>query len=307
MSMKLLISFSGGETSACMTKWILENWRSRYDEIMVVFANTGEENEQTLEFVKRCDDHFGFNTVWIEAVQFPGARRGPSFRVVNFETASRDGSPFEAAIKKYGIPNQKFKDCTRNLKQKPIEAYAKAQGWLAGTYDLAIGIRIDEIDRISSRAETRRIVYPFAKENPMTKPKVNAWWATQPFRLELRGYQGNCKWCWKKSLRKHLTLIQESPEVYDFPRRMEDLHGHVGHEFVKDTSAYPLPLNYRRTFFRGNKSVVDLFDEYEKKKLTFVPAGDDAAVFDADFDIGAGCEESCEVFSDEDNMDGQAQ
>jgi hypothetical protein len=82
---------------------------------------------------------------------------------------------------------------------------------------------------------------------------------------------------------------------------MEDLHGHVGHEFVKDTSAYPLPLGYRRTFFRGNKSVDDLFEEFAKKKDTFIPAWNDAVVFDPDFDVGAGCEESCEVFSDEDN------
>ena len=31
-------------------------------------------------------------------------------------------------------------------------------------------------------------------------------------------------------------------------------------------------------------------------------ADDEAAVFDPDFDIGSGCEESCEVFSDEDNV-----
>jgi hypothetical protein len=295
---RLLISFSGGETSAYMTKWILDNWQGRYDEIMVVFANTGEENEQTLEFVRRCDKHFAFNTIWIEAVQFHGQRRGPGFRIVSFETAARDGSPFEDAITKYGIPNQKFKDCTRNLKQKPIEAYAKSMGWVTGTYDLAIGIRNDEVDRMSTLAETRRIVYPLIKDIPMTKPKINTWWAAQPFRLELRGYQGNCKWCWKKSLRKHFTIIQENPEAYDFPRRMEKLYGHVGPEFIKDTSAYPLPPNYHRTFFRGNKSVEDIFEEFNKKKDTFIPAGDEAAVFDPDFDVGAGCEESCEVFSD---------
>jgi hypothetical protein len=47
--------------------------------------------------------------------------------------------------------------------------------------------------------------------------------------------------------------------------------------------------------------VDDRFDEYQRKKDTFVPAHDEAAVFDPDFDVGAGCEESCEVFSDEDN------
>lgn len=297
MGNRLLISFSGGETSAYMTWWILQNWRARYDDILVVFANTGQENEQTLEFVRRCDEHFGFGTVWIEAVQYHGERRSAGFRVVTFETAARDGAPFEDAIRKYGIPNSKFKDCTRNLKQRPIEAYGRANGWEAGSYDLAIGIRADEFDRVSAAAKARRIVYPLLKEHPMTKPKINSWWAAQPFRLELKGYQGNCKWCWKKSLRKHLTIISENPEHYEFPRRMEAQYGLIGPEFAKGSVD-----GYRRTFFRGNMGVDDLFAEYQRKKNSFVPAHDEAAVFDPDYDVGAGCEESCEVFSDEDNL-----
>jgi hypothetical protein len=301
---RLLISFSGGETSAYMTNWILNSWKNRYAEILVVFANTGQENEQTLEFIRDCDAHFGFKTVWIEAVQFHGVRRAAGFKIVNFDTASRNGAPFEDAIKKYGIPNQKFKDCTRNLKQKPIEAYAISVGWKRKTYDLAIGIRADEIDRMSAAAATRRLVYPLISPHPMTKPKINAWWAAQSFRLQLKGYQGNCKWCWKKSLRKHLTIIDENPSAYDFPRRMEGLYGKVGPEFLKGPTTWrgPLSADYRRTFFRGNMSVEDLFAEYERRKDRFNRAGDDATVFDPDFDLGAGCEESCEVFADEDNV-----
>jgi len=299
---KLLVSFSGGETSAYMTKWILENWRGRYSEILVVFANTGQENEQTLEFVRQCDEHFGFGTVWIEGVQFQNERRSAGFKIVDFYSASRNGAPFEDAIRKYGIPNQKFKDCTRNLKQKPIEAYAQSMGWENKSYDLAIGIRNDEIDRISIAAQQRRIVYPLIHDNPMTKPKINTWWAAQPFRLKLKGYQGNCKWCWKKSLRKHFTIISENPEYYDFPRRMEQQYGKIGPEFLKNP---PPSFEYSRTFFRGNKSVKDLFTEYEQKKNVFIPAYDEAAIFDPDFDVGAGCEESCEVFADEDKGEEQ--
>lgn len=304
---RLLVSSSGGETSACMTHWILENLRDRYDVIRVCFANTGQENEETLEFVRDCDEHFGFETVWIEGVQFPGERRSPGFKIVDFETADRAGQAFEAAIAKYGIPNQKFKDCTRNLKRKPIETWARSIGWANGSYDLAIGIRIDEIDRVSAEAHDRRIIYPFVKMRPMTKPQINSWWAAQPFRLQLKGYQGNCKWCWKKSRRKHLTLIGERPEIFDFPRRMEEQYGLTGPEFRKDMSKQerPLPEGYRRTFFRGNCSVADLFADYATREAagTLVPAPDDAQVFDPSLDLGGGCEESCEVYSDEDEGD----
>lgn len=295
--MRLLISFSGGETSAYMTKWILDNWRGRYAEILVVFANTGQENEQTLEFVRKCDEHFGFGTVWVEADVQHGQRRAAKAKIVNFDTASRDGKPFEEMIKKYGIPNQSFKHCTRVLKLDVIYDYTKSIGWAKNTFDVAIGIRVDELDRVSSAAAANRIVYPLISACPSTKPNINTWWAAQPFRLQLKGYQGNCKWCWKKSFRKHLTLISESPEIYAFPAAMEEKYGFVGPEFVNGKI---LPEGYRRTFFRKNMSTQQLFAEYEIKKNSFTPADDEAVVFDPDFDVGAGCEESCEVFSDED-------
>lgn len=275
----------------------------QWDEIVVVFANTGEEWEQTLEFVRDCDRYFNFNTVWIEAVQFHNQRKSSGFKVVDFETASRNGEPFEDAIKKYGIPNQKFKDCTRNLKTNAINSYAESIGWKLGSFDLAIGIRVDEIDRVSMAARQRRIVYPLIKPWPMTKPQINHWWSKQPFRLRLKGYQGNCKWCWKKSLRKHLTIIQETPEVFDFPMRMEEKYGLVGPEFRHERALRqsPLPPDYRRTFFRGNMSTKDLFKLYEQRKGSFVPADDQNAVFDEEYDLGGGCEESCEVWADEDS------
>ena len=43
---KLLISFSGGETSAYMTYQFLKN--NDYDEVVVIFANTGQENEESM-------------------------------------------------------------------------------------------------------------------------------------------------------------------------------------------------------------------------------------------------------------------
>lgn len=299
---RLFLSFSGGETSAFMCYAILNGeYRNRYDEIKVVFANTGQENEQTLQFVQQCDEAFGLGVVWVEAVVID-ARVAPQSRIVNFQTASRDGRPFEDAIRKYGIPNQKFKDCTRNLKLNPLTHYLASIGWAKGTYDTAIGIRMDEIDRMSERAAERRIVYPLVQWLPTTKPEINDWWRRQPFRLQLKGYQGNCKWCWKKTMRKHMTLMKESPEVFDFPERMEREYGRIGPEFRKDTSADPLPADYKRTFFRANKSVQDIRDALAANP-DFEPAVDDANIyvpFDPQLDVGAGCEESCEVFADED-------
>lgn len=298
-SEKLFISFSGGETSAYMAYAILNSeYIKRYKEHVVLFANTGQENEQTLEFVEKCDKHFGLNVVWVEAVVHQDARKAPTARIVDFATASRDGRPFEDTIRKYGIPNSKFKGCTRDLKLNPMKSYLNSIGWKPGEYDTAIGIRIDEIDRVSEIRAQNKIVYPLVEWAQTTKPEINTFWSKQPFRLELKGYQGNCKWCWKKSMRKHMTLMQENPEYYDFPERMEQLYGEVGPEFEKGHVE-----GYKRVFFRGNKSVKDLRQMCSELGPDFIKAEDDAlnfSLFDPSLDVGAGCEESCEVFADED-------
>ena len=64
---KLLVSFSGGETSAYMAQWLWKHKRDDY-EMVFVFANTGEENDETLDFIEKCSHHFGFPVIWIEGV-----------------------------------------------------------------------------------------------------------------------------------------------------------------------------------------------------------------------------------------------
>ena len=66
MKPKLAISFSGGRTSAVMTKLCVEKFKDTHD-IAIIFANTGCEHENTLDFVNKCDKHFGWGVVWIEA------------------------------------------------------------------------------------------------------------------------------------------------------------------------------------------------------------------------------------------------
>jgi hypothetical protein len=293
---RLFISFSGGETSAFMAQWLKKNPK-HYAEIIVAFANTGEENEATLEFVDRCDRHFGLDVVWVEAVVHHDKRASSTHRVVDFKTASRKGEPFEEVIRKYGIPNQSFPHCTRELKMNPLHDYIEAAGWEQGSYDTAIGIRADEINRISTKYEEKRIVYPLIEMIPMTKPRINSFWADMPFRLPLKGYEGNCKWCWKKSLRKHLTLLNENPDIYNFPERMEKAYGDVGPEFEKGVAP-----GYRRLFMRNSLPIPDMRRLAETTE--FVPAEDDARaypdreLFGLELDVSAGCSESCDIYHD---------
>ncbi len=80
---KLLVSFSGGETSAYMAQWL---WKHKQDEfeMIFVFANTGQENEETLQFIKHCENYFGFKITWIETVMNEKSGIGASFKIVNY-------------------------------------------------------------------------------------------------------------------------------------------------------------------------------------------------------------------------------
>lgn len=284
MKAKLLVSFSGGQTSAYMTKWCIDNLSDKYD-IVVVFANTGKEREQTLQFVNECDNRWNFNTVWVEAVVHPQKGRGTTFKVVSFETASRKGEPFEAVIKKYGIPNTSFPHCTRELKTVPIHKYIKHLGWKK--YYTAIGIRKDEIDRVDPNYKKRKFVYPFilSTMKPSDKIDVNTFWLMQNFRLELKGYEGNCDLCHKKSDRKILTILLEHPDSANWWDEMQQKYG-KGQYY----------------FYRGNRSIIELM---KQSQHPFKKARDDSRdtmkfkqefLFD-DLDLSNGCIESCEPFA----------
>jgi hypothetical protein len=286
MKPKLLVSFSGGETSAYMAQWLWNHKRDEYDMIFV-FANTGEENEETLRFVHQCELHFGFPVVWVEAVVNPENRQGTRHKIVDFNSACRDGKPFEAVIKKFGIPNMATPHCTREMKERPIRSYAKSIGWL--NYETAIGIRADEPKRVKAKFCALKLLYPLVHMQPMTKPKINFWWSQQHFRLQLKGYQGNCKTCWKKSDNKLFQIAKENLGAYNFFGKMELRYDQFipesRLELMRERGELSQSL-YPVRFFRGNRSVQDIINasrSFTKEVL------DDAMQFDEN--------ESCEVFS----------
>jgi hypothetical protein len=291
MKDKLLLSFSGGETSAFMTKWCLDNWQDKYD-MVVVFANTGEEREETLEFVKWCDDEYNFNTIWVESLVHHGERTGTTHRIVNYQSASRNGEPFEEVIKKYGIPNQAYPHCTRELKQAPIISYVKNElGWK--DFYTAIGIRADEFDRMSDKMDEKKFIYPLCKMG-ITKPHINNYWSKIPNRLQLKGYEGNCKGCWKKSLRKLLTIAVENPDAFTNMIKWESEYGNYTPESRDEKNA---PY----TFHRNNLNSIDIIEM--AKTGRFRPATDDTietnyqqSLFGHELDVTGDCSESCEPF-----------
>lgn len=280
MSRRVLISFSGGRTSAYMTKRLFDE-REPGDEYLVVFANTGQEHENTLTFVDRCDREWGLGVVWVEAVTHEG-RTACTHRRVDFASANRSGDLFEAMIAKYGIPNKVYPHCNRELKLNPIHDYAEAHGWEKGSYDTAIGIRLDEADRQNINAKKLRLIYPLIRWG-VRKPEILGWWNAQPFDLYVPEHLGNCVWCWKKSPRKHLTIAVQKPEAFDFPARMEATYPFAGH----NEDGEP------RRFFRKKWTTLDI---KARARLPFEPFRDGNHVRDPELDDTDGCDEACDIY-----------
>jgi hypothetical protein len=281
----LLVSFSGGETSAYMINYIKKNLS--YDRIEYVFANTGLEHEKTLEFVQKVADYHQIKVHWIESVIYPG-RKSAGYKLVDFESASRKGEPFEAMIQKYGIPNRDFPHCTRVLKGDSMRSFTRDYlRWKNNHF--AIGIRADEWDRASTNAKKLRLIYPLI--DSVTKPMINQYWDKMPFRLEIPGYIGNCVGCWKKSDRKLIQVGIEEPNGFDFFREMERKYENFIPPSQKKGRSIPIRF-YRHhriadDFINAPKSSHEAPPDERLKGLERLPL----------LDLLDSCGDSCEAFN----------
>lgn len=272
------ISFSGGRTSAYMLWRVLQAHGGKLPpETMVCFANTGNEDEATLRFVKACQEHWEVPIVWLE-YQFaddPSDR----FKIVNFETASRNGEPFEAVIRqKNYLPNPVTRFCTVELKIRTMHRYLRSIGWADGDneWDQFVGIRADEQRRVSKiRArpspETKRetMCLPLADAG-VTVQDVGAFWDSQPFNLELstfngRTLAGNCDLCFLKPAAQIQSLITEKPERAVFWMKMEALSlssKPSGAVFRTDRPSYAQMAKFsaqQRDMFDANEEGISCF------------------------------------------------
>jgi 3'-phosphoadenosine 5'-phosphosulfate sulfotransferase (PAPS reductase)/FAD synthetase len=308
----LLISFSGGRTSAMMTKYLLDNKSDQYN-FTVVFANTGHERQATLNFIKRCDDEFGFNTIWVEGVTDEKFGIGMKSKVINYDTAycnyKKNGiDPFEAVIKKHGISNVNTPHCSREMKKCTIRAFMRDfKGHKKVDYQTALGIRTDEPKRLDWNKKKKDKILYFAELGNITKEKVNEFWSKQTFDLQLKSYEGNCILCWKKSDRKLFTIIQEGLLSNDkellleieWLTHIEQTYG----KYVPETRKHQ-DKNNHSYFFMKNRSIEDLIDEsyhlnlldFAKDESTLIESAKQLSLWNYDLDSNGGCVESCEAF-----------
>lgn len=233
-----IISFSGGRTSAYMLWRILQaHGGTLPDDVVVAFANTGKEREETLRFVHECEVHFGAHVHWLEYV-VPAERGASCCEVVGYNSASRNGEPFARLIaRKNYTPNSVTRFCTSELKIRTMRDFAKSMGWKR--WHNVVGLRHDEGHRClkayarnDTNKEAFKVLLPLDKGH-ITVRDVAAFWAAQPFDLQLRHYEGNCDLCFLKGRNKLKAIIRENPGIADWWIEQERI---VGASFNKEVS-----------------------------------------------------------------------
>lgn len=281
----IFASISAGYSSVMMAIKLKE-W---YPDHNIIFgmANTSKEREESLVFMNECDLHYGLNMAWIEA-QFHKKGKGVTYKIVSFKDLKRNGEIFEDGIKKFGIPSTINKWCNRDMKLVPLKKYADSVFGL-NNYSIAVGLRVDELDRVRKDYKKNNVFYPLMDRN-ISKVERNKFWNEQPIKISIPAFKGNCDLCFEKSNRKLMTIINEEPNKAIWWDKMIKQYSNIK---IEGKPAYNdlLEENNGMTFYRKYKSIEDLI---EMAKNPFSKATDEYIyendLFDSESDCGSGCQ-----------------
>ena len=248
------ISFSGGRTFAYMLYKVLEaHDMSLPEDAVVCFANTGKEDEATLKFVHDCEKHWNVPIVWLEYRDAEETK--DRWTQVTYETASRNGEPFEALIgRKKFLPNSVMRFCTTELKIVPIAKYMASIGY--DEFETFAGIRADEPKRV---VKLRQTLHAPLATTGVTQANVQSFWKAQDFDLGLDFQNkvtalGNCDLCFMKGGNQVMSIIQHQPERAIWWASQEE---RVNGRFCKDRPSYSEML----TFSKSQEDMFGMSDE----------------------------------------------
>lgn len=228
-----LISVSGGRSSGLMLRMLLDQWGGQLPPSkLAIFANTGEEAEGTLIFVREIAERWSVPIRWVEFQRepVPGAAFDDiaHFREVDYCTASRKGEPFDAMIdwKRY-LPNPTQRLCTTWLKVRAALGLAASLGFpikrvdtgkpgkprieTFADFDQHLGIRADEPRRVAKNRPKPDVRMPLVDAG-ITRADVLAFWRAQPFDLAIRPGEGNCVDCFEKGLAQLVNVARAAPD-----------------------------------------------------------------------------------------------
>jgi 3'-phosphoadenosine 5'-phosphosulfate sulfotransferase (PAPS reductase)/FAD synthetase len=280
------LNISGGRTSGYMLWRILQAWGGRLPpDVHALFANTGREREETLDFLHEIEVRWGVPLVWLEYCRVPGQPvvdpENSSYigchghRIVNYDTADRQSGPFDAILQVKAefrkqakglppvLPNVPQRFCSGELKQRTMLRYMDTLGY--DGWECVIGFRADEqhrVARLGGLKERQSIDFtaPMARAG-VTEKDVLDFWKRQPFDLQLESYEGNCDFCFLKRRGVIERLMREQPHLV---QKWIDDEKWTDQTYRKDRPSYGQLLESVR---RPLPVVAGLFDGLEDEAI----------------------------------------
>jgi len=274
-SESIVVSISGGRSSAMMARHIQTH--PKYDNFQkaYIFANTGMERPETIEFLRKCEKHWGIEIIKVEGVYSSQMGVGVNYQIKEWDELDMEAKVFEQAVMHKnkgtydGLPNSSAPYCSEVLKKIPIQ---KCANDLFGrnNYIMAIGMRHEDTPHRISMAEARastKIIYPLLLDfqYPRTQNDITKFWNEQPFKLEIHNKLGNCELCWKKSDKNLVEVIRHGTRFVDWWKRMEEKYNNTPFRGKKSIDYYvklsKLPVEEQINFDSTSDSCVCNFNE----------------------------------------------
>lgn len=248
MEKNLIVAISGGRSSAFMSYHIQNSPKYKDWNKIFVFANTGMERPETIDFLKNIEKHWGIEIIKIEGVYSSEMGVGVKYKIVDWNELDMNAKPFEGAIMHInkgsydGLPNSGAPYCSQYMKSWPTKVIGN-DIFGSNNYKTAIGFRFEDMPKRISFAEIKmdqKRIFPLLTdfETPVTQQFLNDWWSKQPFKLEIHNKFGNCELCWKKSEKNLIEVIRHGTRFVDWVDNMEQ--------------------KYQNTMFRNKLSIRDL-------------------------------------------------
>ena len=258
----LLVTVSGGRSSAMTARIIQTHEKYKSFNKIYVFANTGQERIETINFLKNIIKYWKIDLKIVEARCNLEMNKGVEFEVMkDLDNISMNSEPFEEVIRHKnkgvfkGLPNPEAPYCSELLKTIPCKKYADS---VFGTnnYIISIGYRKEDMPKRITFAEIKedkKRIYPLITDfdYPIGYNELTSFFEKELFQLMISSKLGNCELCWKKGDKTLYENINYSSRTIDWWRKMENETG--------------------TTSFRDNRSIDDLIREAKEQLIQTNP------------------------------------
>jgi 3'-phosphoadenosine 5'-phosphosulfate sulfotransferase (PAPS reductase)/FAD synthetase len=246
-SNNLMVTISGGRSSAMMARHIQTNEKYADFKKVFVFCNTGMERPETIDFLKNIEKFWQIEITKIEGVYSNDLGTGVKYKIVDWDNLNMTADPFSKMIEHKnkgifsGMPNKDAPYCSENLKTMPAKKLCD-DIFGVNNYKIAIGFRKEDMPKRISFAEIKedkKRIFPLLTDfiTPVSQLDLNKFFNEQPFKLELHGKYGNCELCWKKSDENLIENILFGTRFIDWFKNEEKKINSVsfrGHKSIDD-------------------------------------------------------------------------